>query len=204
SFLLREMTNSEGLKIIETVRDHVHYIKGPTVSDTANATIKEILERGEEVLISIGAWSMHKKVEKHPMRELHNITLVVENPEARWNTKVSEGMCEEVLDYLLGLNPGYVHFTKWSFYDSWREVSSGRYPYTYGERIYGNNGEFINQWQFCRDKLKRDLTTRHASVVIWRPVDHLREFIPCTFAFHIQVNDEGKLEWTSMMRSQDA
>lgn len=179
-------------------------IRGKSVADVANKALEATLRRGTLVERIIGPWAMHGRIEKHLMHELHNVTLVVQNPTQRWNTRVGEGMCQDFLDYYLGLNPGYVHLTQWAFYARWIDRGTRQYPYTYGERIFGSNAEKINQWKLCVRKLKRDVTTRQASIVIWRPLDLRRNFVPCALQWHFQKNEENELEMTSMIRSQDA
>src|SRR6266567_6407731 len=177
-------------------------IRGRTTAEVANKTVELILRKGSQLKRITGPWALHSKIAEQPMLELRNITLVVESPRARWNTRVVEGTCQEFLDYYLGLNPGYVHLTGWKFYDRWRNTLTGRYPYTYGERVYGLTE--TNQWRLCVANFKKNLTTRHCSISIWRPEDLFGSFVPCALLWHFQVNEKRELEMTCVMRSQDA
>jgi len=180
-----------------------HYVEGSSVADVARRTTDLIVKDGENVNRRVGNWCMMRD-EYQTIRELHNVTLKVTNPMARWSERVNDGILTEMLDYSLALNPGFTHHGSWNFYDQWRTVGMELYPYAYGTRIWGENPSDIDQWNEVVKILCRDKTSRHASITIHRPIDRLREFQPCTFQFHWSINKDGKLDMTTMMRSQDA
>jgi len=152
-----------------------------------------------------GSWCMMKNPQTE-MLELHNVLITIKNPLQRWHSLLTRGILLETLDYMLGNNPGYV--AKW--YKIYQEYSAetGQLPYSYGQRIFGSPTE-INQWEKVVELLRVHPTTRQACIVIHRPIDRVRTFVPCTYVFHFQVTKdnftgENKLEMTSVMRSQDA
>lgn len=179
-------------------------IVGETLSDTCNSAIDYVLKNGEKVDRRLGYWAMQKSGIQE-MTEVRGLILEIADPRKRWCSRVNSGMLTEVLDYFMGLNPGFTHLSSWKFYDSWINVNMEKFPYTYGERIFGNGTtEIINQWQTVVNMLRMDPTTRHAYITITRPIDRLNEFIPCNSTFHFQLSSEGKLDMITTCRSQDS
>jgi len=177
-------------------------IEEESVATAAEKAIEAVWEHGVKVERTVGKWCM-MKAGRASLRELYNVVITIENPIKRWNSRVNGGMLTETFDYLLGLNPGYTHKSRWGFYAQWLDKEKGKYPYTYGERIFGCSNE-INQWDEVVTLLKNDATTRHAHLSIYRPCDLGREFVPCNVAWHFQVDAQGKLNMTTFCRSQDA
>lgn len=177
-------------------------IKEESVAKATRKAIEAVSEYGVEIQRRVGGWCMMKPG-KHLFHELHNVIITITNPLKRWNSRVNAGMLTETVDYLLGLNPGYTHKSTWNFYKRWIEAKTGKYPYTYGQRIFGDTNE-VNQWKEIVRLLQKDFTTRHAHLTLFRPYDLLRDFIPCNFAWHFQIDDKGKLNMITFCRSQDA
>lgn len=177
-------------------------IEGESLADIGKQAIYEVLDEGVEVERNVGGWAL-QKLGSQKMRELHGVKIVLNNPLKRWCNRISLGTVVETEDYILGLNPGNVHHTNWSFYNKWRTVGMEKYPYTYGERIMVDPYSGINQYRECVRKLLNDSTTRHASIPIWRPLDQLEKFVPCNVHLHFQLNEEGKLDLLTTCRSQD-
>ena len=176
-------------------------IKGGSIAEVGTKAIEAVLQEGVYVDRAVGGWALQKSgIQK--MREVHGMTIVLDNPLKRWCSNISLGTIVETEDYLLGLNPGFVHYTNWDFYDRWITEGMEKYPYTYGDRIF-NDITGINQFKECMKKLQKDPTTRHASIPIWRPIDQLREYVPCNAHMHFQINEEGKLDLHTVCRSQD-
>jgi len=122
-----------------------HYLEADSIAKLARKAIELVVEEGVPIRRWVGGWAMQRPA-MQTLHEVHNVVLVLKNPRMRWNTRINSGILTEVLDYLLGLNPGFVQESFWSFYDQWRTINGERYPYSYGERIFGNQNE-INQWK---------------------------------------------------------
>ncbi len=177
-------------------------IEEESIAAAARKAVEAVAEQGLVMKRTVGKWCMMKPGVTN-LHEISNVTITVTNPLKRWNSRVNSGMLTETLDYMLGLNPGFTHKSSWRFYRHWLEPRTEKYPYTYGERIYGLKSE-INQWNEVVKLLKKDSTTRHAHLTIYRQDDLTREFVPCNVAWHFQVDDRGKLNMTTFCRSQDA
>jgi thymidylate synthase len=177
-------------------------IEEESVANAAKKAIDAVWKHGINVERTVGKWCMMKPG-RASLRELHNVMITIRDPVKRWNSRVNGSLVTETLDYLLGLNPGYTHKTKWKFYAQWINKETGKYPYTYGERIFGHNDE-INQWNQVVRLLKGDRTTRHAHITIYRPEDLHHEFVPCNVAWHFQIDARSKLNMVTFCRSQDA
>jgi hypothetical protein len=170
-------------------------VVGRTVAEACNRAIESVYSNGEEARRDVGSWVYGVRERKTVIcHEVHGMVIEIENPVMRWHSRVNAPMMVESLDYLLGLNPGYVS-EMWKFYNIWRNVD-GRFPYTYGERISECIGQVVQ-------KLKENPTTRHAVLPIYRPQDILVEYQPCNvdIAF-LPVND--RLDCLVHCRSQDA
>lgn len=179
-------------------------IEEATVAKAARKAIEAVREQGVKIQRRVGNWCMMKPG-KHTLHELQNTIITITNPVMRWNSRVNAGMLTETLDYFLGLNPGFTHKSTWRFYKKWIDKRTGKYPYTYGLRVFGTGTENeIDQWKEAVKLLKMNPTTRHAHITIGRPIDLLREFIPCNFAWHFQVDNQGRLNMITFCRSQDA
>jgi thymidylate synthase len=176
------------------------HCKGESTIEALKDAAEWVEMYGARVDRASGSWNMMKQSET-TMIEAYNVTLVVTNPIARWHTLLTRGILLETLDYLLGLNPGYVR----AWYPIYQEYSavSGKMPYSYGERIFGSQERDINQWDLVAAKLKAKPTTRHGWLTLHRPIDRTRDFIPCTVDLYFQVNPEGHLDMFTYMRSQD-
>jgi len=180
-------------------------IEESSVAKAARSAIRAVWQHGVETERSVGEWCMMKPG-KHFCHELHNVTISITDPRKRWNSRVNTGMLTETLDYFLGLNPGFTHKSTWNFYEQWIEKKTGRYPYTYGERVFGDNrnDEETNQWKEVVRMLRKDPTTRHAHITLYRPIDLLRKFVPCNVTWHFQTDCQGNLNMVTFCRSQDA
>jgi len=152
---------------------------------------------GEEFRRSSGSWCMCDAT-MTKMIEVQNTTITIQNPLFRWNTLLSRGTLVETVDFLLGLNPGFIP-NVWDYYAK-KIALRGKLPYTYGERIFG--GE-IDQWKHVVKLLKENPTTRHATILMHRVIDRTRDYVPCTFLWHFQVDKDKRLNMTTTMRSQD-
>lgn len=180
-------------------------IEESSVAKAARKAIRAVWLNGVKTERVVGKWCLMKP-SKHFLHELHNVTITLTDPKKRWNSRVNTGMLTETLDYLLGLNPGYTHRSTWEFYKQWLEKKTGKYPYTYGERVFGvgHINEKNNQWKEVVKMLRKDPTTRHAHITLHRPNDLFRKFVPCNVAWHFQVDSEGNLNMITFCRSQDA
>lgn len=173
-----------------------HYFSADNTADLAKWNIKNILKNGIKEQRKVGSWSM-KKDGMMEMIETNNIVLELTNPKNCISSQHCLGCEIETEDYFLGLNPGFVHLSPWSFYKRWINSDTGKYDYTYGERG--------GQWIFAViEKLKHDSTSRQIIINLWdKEKDFTKKFVPCTtqWLFYIQNN---KLYMTTTMRSQDA
>ena len=158
---------------------------------------RALLKDGVVVKRHVGEWCLQPEGILG-MKELHNVLIKVENPIQMWHNKVNSGLLVDTLDILLGLNPGYVQKV-WKFYNRWL-TRSGKYPYTYGERIFGGS---VNQWAECVHKLRHEPSTRQAYFVIVRPDDLRIEYTPCSIGMQFYVDDAQRLCGTYEMRSND-
>jgi len=173
-----------------------HFFSAPTVASLAVSNLGSILMKGSKQLRTVGQWCM-KEPKQETCYEIHNVVFELTNPLACMTTQHSLGAEIETEDYLLGLNPGYTHFGPWSFYDRWRDKTTGVYPYAYGSR----GGVYLDD---IIDLLKKDDTSRHAHIALRaNHIDLRNDFVPCTLSWSFQVID-GKLDMTSVLRSQDA
>lgn len=167
---------------------------------------------GSEFSRETGDWCM-KKDRFTTMVELNNVHLIVAAPQYRWHTLVRRGTLLETLDVLLGLNPGFsprmIKFYS-ALLEKYRDI--GFLPYQYGSRIMGLRVSHpstcmdscaIDQFSIAAKKLRDEPTTRQASVMIRRPRDLLVRDTPCTWGYHFQLTDSGRLDISTFMRSQD-
>jgi len=185
--------------------DEIHYFKANSTASLARYNITNILKYGIHEQRRVGQWCMHKD-EMLDMIETHNVVLELSNPANCISSQHCLGVEIETEDYLLGLNPGYVHYSPWSFYRKWLEpvsISSDgknqiyRYPYTYGER----GGRYIFD---VAKKLIENPTSRQVIVNLWeKQTDLHNTFVPCTIQWAFDFRDD-KLHMTTTMRSQDA
>jgi len=173
--------NAEATTCLEAVQMAANYVMGV----------------GQEFPRASGSWCMTDKPETK-MIEVQNVTIVLRNPLFRWNTLLSRGTLIETADFLLGLNPGFIP-SVWDYYAK-KVALRGKLPYTYGERIFG--GE-IDQWKHAVKLLRENPTTRHATILMHRVIDRTRNYVPCTFLWHFQVDKDKRLNMTTVMRSQD-
>jgi len=181
---------------------HPIIIQEESVTKAARKAIESVCECGSKVVRTVGDWCLRPQG-RETLHELHAAVITITNPLKRWNTRVNAGMLTETTDYLLGLNPGYTHMSSWRFYKRWIDKRSGRYPYTYGERIFGAASE-RNQWKELVKLLRSDPTTRHAHITLFRPGDLRKDFVPCNVAWHFQLDADGRLSMMTFCRSQDA
>lgn len=74
----------------------------------------------------------------------------------------------------------------------------------YGNRIYGNKKGFINQWEWIKEKLKNDSSSRQCVFNINCIEDKFKETkdFPCTMYAQVFIR-ENKLYWLTNMRSND-
>ena len=74
----------------------------------------------------------------------------------------------------------------------------------YGHRIFGKHPEFINQWEWCKNKLKQDPDSRQCVININTAKDKekpTKDFC-CTMFVQVFISN-GKLHWITNLRSQD-
>jgi len=176
-------------------------INAYSVTDAVKKTIALLKSEGKIVNRKVGSWNMHNET-MMDLIEIHGLQIRIPDVSnvPRWHNFVSNGQILELLDLLLGDNPGHLHYL-WNFYRKW--LSHGdKYPYTYGARIFGTN-ESINQWDQSVKILKADPTSRHACIVIRRPEDLIEEYQPCSIFTHFQLNNNNKLDMHWVMRSND-
>jgi thymidylate synthase len=169
-----------------------------SVADAVKQTISDVMA-SKKVKRHVGNWCMQNEGYQN-LLEIHSYTIELVSPYIRWHNYVNRGLLVELFDILLGANPGHLHHV-WPFYNQWRS-RGGRYPYTYGERIFGETGE-INQWRQAVELLRADKTTRHAYITIRRPNDITEEYTPCSIGLFFHINHEGKLDMEWLMRSND-
>jgi len=184
--------------------DELHYFRADNTARLARFNINNILKHGETVPRKVGDWCM-KKEQMLDMIETHNVVFELSNPKNCVSSQHCLGVEIETEDYLLGLNPGYVHYSPWSFYRKWLEPVKNadgeilyyKYPYTYGER----GGKYIID---VMHKLIDNPTSRQVIVNLWeKQYDLNRVFVPCTIQWAFDYRD-SKLNMTVTMRSQDA
>ena len=144
------------------------------------------------------------------------MTMILENPLARWTDYSSQWVSitlREQEDHLQGWNPGYV--IKYSkLYPRW--LKDNYFNYTYGERfchypynLKQNSGQLANiRWEFNQIEriirmLREHPTTRKACISTWYPVKDLGDpYVPCNAFMQLRIVD-GKLDWTTVVRSLD-
>lgn len=172
-----------------------HYFKSNNTADLAKKNLENILAHGIHEKRQVGNWCMKKdKIEE--LIETHCVTFELTNPHNCITTQHCLGVEIETEDYILGLNPGFVHKSPWSFYKQWIK-KDGKYHYTYGER----GGKYIFN---VIDKLKKDPTTRQCVVALFdTSKDFNEKFVPCTTQWVFYIS-RGKLHMITTMRSQDA
>lgn len=172
----------------------IHYFKGKSTALLARYNIANILKYGVREQRQVGGWCMKKDCMLE-MIETENVLFELTNPRNCITSQHCLGVEMETEDYLLGLNPGYVHLSPWKFYKKWIGPD-GKYPYTYGER----GGKWIDR---VIEKLLNDPTSRQVIVNLWdKNFDLNDRFVPCTtqWSFFIRNN---KLYMSTTMRSQD-
>ena len=174
-------------------------IVGNSLAEVCRSATKKLLDEGTIVPRFVGQWNMNETGFMN-MRELRNIQLVVKDPYRRWYSGIKKGTIIEMLDMLLGDNPGHI-IDEWKLYRDWLS-SNGRLPYTYGERLRGEVGE-IDQLNYIINMLNKDCTTRQAVALIRRPIDLTNKYTPCSISAFWQVNNDNKLDFTWCMRSND-
>jgi len=172
-----------------------HYFRADNTASLARSNLQNILKKTTFEVREVGDWCM-KKPSTIGLLETYNVTFELTNPRNCVTSQHCLGVEMEAEDYLLGYNPGYVHYSPWGFYKQWLK-QDGTYPYTYGQR----GGTFLPE---VIDKLTREPSTRHCVVNLWEKFQDFRKpFVPCTTQWHFQIVD-GKLVMTTTMRSQDA
>lgn len=85
------------------------------------------------------------------------------------------------------------------FSDDGKTVNSA-----YGHRIFGGHEHFLNQWEWCKDKLKDDPDSRQCVINLNDVIDKEKstlDFI-CTVFCQVFLR-ENKLHWLTHLRSQD-
>jgi thymidylate synthase len=172
-----------------------HYFRADNVAQLARKNLKNILLNGIHEKRQVGDWCM-KKPQLEEMIETYSVTFELTNPKNCITSQHCLGAEVETEDYILGLNPGFVHMSPWSFYSRWLN-QNGKYHYTYGIR----GGKYI---PYIIQKLKNDSTTRQCVINLWDTKKDFNEhFVPCTTQWLFSIS-KGKLNMTSTMRSQDA
>jgi len=172
-----------------------NYFKADNTAALAKKNLENILSNGIVEKRQVGGWCM-KKPKTEKIRETHAVTFELTDPRNCISSQHCLGAEVETEDYFLGLNPGYVHLSPWSFYKRWLDKNQ-KYHYTYGKR----GGKYL--WDVVK-KLKENPTTRQCVVNLWRVERDLnKSFVPCTTQWNFFISD-GKLNMVSTMRSQDA
>lgn len=122
-------------------------------------------------------------------------------PEFKTNEKYAH---EEYLWYLNAGNN--INFSQ-TIKNTWEKFSDDgiHVNSAYGHRIFGNHENInINQWEWIKKKLEKDINSRQCIININLPSDKYKETLdfPCTIYCQIFVR-ENKLIWITNMRSQD-
>ena len=74
----------------------------------------------------------------------------------------------------------------------------------YGYRIFGYHKDFINQWEWIKQELKKDPDSRRAVINLNDVDDKITETKDFVCTMHIQIFiRDNKLYWTVVMRSND-
>lgn len=175
-------------------------IEASSIVEAVQKTISLIDVEGETVSRRVGSWALQKENSFVRMKELQGHQITLTNPLARYHNLLTKGVLAETFDLLHGENPGIVHLF-FPFYNQWR-TRGGLYPYVYGARLHGWNEE-VDQWSQAVKLLQHDPTTRHALLVIRRPLDIIENYQPCSQYAHFQIDSTGRLNLTWTMRSTD-
>jgi len=152
-------------------------------------------------------------------KEIRPVTIEILNPRERFvssrngfNTAFSVA---EILWFLSGSShkemilhyiPSFVQFLD----EGYDEFHGGYGPRIfragYDERKEYDIKPYINQFEECYKKLKKDINTRQAVITLWNPwKDNLQEGskdYACNNVCYLKVR-EGKLYWTQVIRSND-
>jgi hypothetical protein len=179
-------------------------IRNSDTAQIAKTLIRKVLLDGENAKRKCGSWCM-KKNGLHNTKELHGVLLVLSKPQ-NCITSQHNLACEiETEDYFLGLNPGYVEFSPWDFYQKFKEygcehesvdIFDAKYAYTYGERMLIPLSNLTKNMQL-------DKTSRQLIISLWdNKSDYKNKFVPCNIAIKFEVNRD-KLDMHVINRSQD-
>jgi thymidylate synthase len=140
--------------------------------------------------------------------EVRGLSLVSKNPRKRFISHPSRNAnpvfpIVELMWYLSGNDTPEVISHYISAVTRYVNPNSGRFDGAYGPRLRGYGGR-IDQLVVVYDKLKQDVETRRAVMMIFDPLLDNKESlnVPCNVLFQLLVRD-GKLELIAYTRSQD-
>lgn len=185
-------------------------IQAETATDAVKKAVAYVKEHGQERIrwggtipakLGVGAEQNFDRL----MLEVPFFALELRNPNARWTNIGQQTFITlaETEDHLFGRNPGIL--PKYSkLYREWL-LPSGRFPYTYGERMMSvPNAEWdgMSQVELVVKHLLRTPNSRKAIIQIRREEDIGLDNPPCNVMFQLEVVDD-RLNWTTINRSQD-
>jgi thymidylate synthase len=177
-----------------------HYFEADNTCDLSKMNIENILKNGKRVNREVGEWCLKERCAA-PVWETYGTTFKLTEP---FNCVTSQHCLAaeiETEDYILGLNPGFVHYSDWSFYKKWL-LGGEKYSYTYGSR----GGVWL---LYVIKKLQDEPTSRQIVVNIWEKRNDLssKKFVPCGTQWVFMTRDDGDdrlLDMYVTIRSQDA
>lgn len=168
-------------------------IKANNTAILARKTIEYILKEGYRAKRVVGDWCM-KKDGNAFMLETNGVHLILENPKNCITSQHSLACEIETEDYLLGLNPGFIEYSDWSFYKKFQ--IDGKYPYTYGERLCVPLHTLSNT-------MLNNRTSRQLIISIWNNIsDTGHTFVPCNVLMKLEIRLD-RLNMFVINRSQD-
>jgi thymidylate synthase len=182
----------------------VNFISADNTAELCRNNLIAILRQGVGMNRRVGDWCM-KKSQTETVYEIGPIILELKDSRNIVTSQHCLGAEVETEDYLLGLNPGFVHRSPWSFYKRWlyktedaMDRTMYKYPYTYGQR----GGQYL---EALIEKIRSDPSSRHLVIPLFQIDDmNYNQFAPCTTQWHFNVTPWNELEMNVTMRSQDA
>lgn len=178
-------------------------IRAESATDAVKKSVAYVKEHGEERIrwggtipakLGVGGDQNFDRL----MLEVPFLCVELRRPSARWTNIGNQAFITlaETEDHLAGRNPGIL--PKYSkLYREWLREDTGDLPYTYGERIY-----YEGQLGAVVDHLRKHPNSRKALIQVRGFGDIRLENPPCNVMFQLEVLD-GKLNWTTINRSQD-
>jgi thymidylate synthase (methanogen type) len=168
------------------VVDHTMDVSSQTTMEAWIATLKTILEKGENFDDSDG----------RVCREVLNLSVTIEHPDVA---------PDEPIDHIKKIN-------KW-FYPSKEELSNiifnqfdlPLYEYTYGSRLFSHQGVLDQITNYLIPLLRQNPYSRRGTVIVIDPSHDMKirsRNMPGLVSIHAKV-DKGKLRFTAIIRSND-